>query len=230
MRSKADGPPSSRICSFCSSGRCGCWRQPTADSASRIKSPLRRARSCLAHERVGYPTRARITPYPSIPPAGSALMVPLSAPLLRTFRSHAAGRLVLTGLVLAVLGGCGGGGGSGPPPPPSPPPPPPSYNISGTVSDPFTDGALGQVGLTLVLSDGGAGTPVANVTTDSAGHYVFPKVPPGSYTISPSLANTRFTPALLGVTVVAADVTGEDFQGIQSAQVATGLSFLPSTF
>ena len=146
-------------------------------------------------------------------------MVPqLSAPLRRSCRSRVVGRLLLISLVLAVLGGCGGGGGSAP-----------SYSISGTVSDPFTGSALAQVEVTLVILDNGPGTALATATTDSGGHYVFANVPPGDYTIAPSLANTRFTPALLQVTVVSADVTGEDFQGIQSARVATGLGFLPGT-
>jgi len=97
------------------------------------------------------------------------------------------------------------------------------------VSDPFTGGALAQVSLTLVLSDGGAGTAVASTTTDSGGHYAFAKVLAGSYTITPNLAGTLFTPALVQLTVVDADVAGTNFQGIQGALVASGLEFLPST-
>jgi hypothetical protein len=131
--------------------------------------------------------------------------------------------LGLIALVLAALGGCGGGGNSGPPPPPS-------YTVAGTVSDPLTGEAVAQVGLQLVLQDGGAGTSLGTATTDSAGHYLFTDVLAGSYTINPTLDSTVFTPALLAVAVINADVTGQDFQAIRGARLASGIQFLPSTF
>jgi Carboxypeptidase regulatory-like domain len=136
-----------------------------------------------------------------------------------------AAALIPAGLLLAALGGCGGGD-----PPPPPPPPPPSYAISGTVTDPFTVSPVAQVGITLVAADGGAGTAVGNATTDSSGRYSFSKIDTGSYTIQPNLANAIFTPALLSATLSDADVSAENFQVIQVSQIATGLTFLPSSF
>jgi hypothetical protein len=97
------------------------------------------------------------------------------------------------------------------------------------VSDPFTGTALAQVGLTLVLSGSPPGTPIATATTDSGGHFKFAKVLPGNYQLAPTLVNVLFTPADMTVDVVSADVTGADFLGIQGAQVASGIGFLPGT-
>jgi hypothetical protein len=66
-----------------------------------------------------------------------------------------------------------------------------------------------------------SGTAVANVTvtrtsgasavTNSSGYYTLTNVPPGTYAVTPSLANYTFTPASKNVTVSSADVSGQNF-------------------
>ena len=61
-----------------------------------------------------------------------------------------------------------------------------TYNISGTI----IDGASGLAGVQLILS--GASLPAE--TSNGAGAFTFTDVPPGSYTITPSLTGYSFTP------------------------------------
>ncbi len=82
------------------------------------------------------------------------------------------------------------------------------------------------------------GTPLPNVvitdgtrsaTTDSLGTYTLVGVPPGSFTLTPTLSGYAFVPATLAVTVTTANLTGRDFSttvvnmppGVMTAAAAT---------
>jgi hypothetical protein len=96
---------------------------------------------------------------------------------------------------MALVVAAGGGGGCADDAPPS-------YGISGTVS-----GAV-VAGVTLTLS----GANTATATTDGSGHYSFPGLANGRYTMTPSLAGGyAFTPASLPVKVNGANVDGQNF-------------------
>ena len=85
------------------------------------------------------------------------------------------------------------------------------------------------------------GTPLPNVeisdgtrtaTTDSLGNYTLEGVPPGSWTLTPTLAGYTFVPATLAVTVSASNVTGRDFATTVvnlPPTVAAAASAAPST-
>lgn len=73
--------------------------------------------------------------------------------------------------------------------------------VSGTVSG----AVIAGVAVTL----GGATT--ASTLTDASGHYAFPALRAGSYTVTPSLAGYAFTPASAEAIVTTASVEGADF-------------------
>lgn len=80
-------------------------------------------------------------------------------------------------------------------------PRPTTYAIFGTVNGAITSG------VTLAL----AGSQNASTTTDASGHYSFPGLANGSYTITPSRAGYAFAPTRLSPTVNNSDVTRQDF-------------------
>jgi hypothetical protein len=72
---------------------------------------------------------------------------------------------------------------------------------------------------------GAAGATVAagsqSATADANGAYTITGVPPGTYTVTPSLSICTFTPTSQSVTVVNADVTGVDFAAACSQWAAS---------
>jgi hypothetical protein len=88
------------------------------------------------------------------------------------------------------------------------------HAISGTVS------GVASQGVTVTL--GGAAGAVT--TTDAAGRYAFPGLPDGSYTVTPFLAGTGFSPASRTVTLAGADVTGQDFVSSQAFSISGTVS------
>lgn len=97
-----------------------------------------------------------------------------------------------------------------------------SSRIHGFVfDDPDGDGIRdaqdpGIEGVTVYLDPGGkcvADAPKLSATTDKRGHYAFPKVPPGTYTVSqiPPEGYVQTTPALRPLTVNGSDIGQQDF-------------------
>ncbi len=91
--------------------------------------------------------------------------------------------------------------------------------ISGTIS--AQGGAL--AGVTVKLT----GAEDATTTTDGAGHYRFPVVGNGTYSLSPAKAGYAFTPAARPVSVGAAESPGNDF--LATAAPAPEAIRLPQT-
>jgi hypothetical protein len=75
-----------------------------------------------------------------------------------------------------------------------------TYSISGTV----LVGGNGLAGVT--VSDG-----TRTDTTDADGNYTIANVPPGTYTMTPTLTGYTFSPATLPAVVTSANLTGKDF-------------------
>ena len=88
----------------------------------------------------------------------------------------------------------------------------PTHSISGAVS-----GAAGQT-VTLTLS----GAAAATTATDSSGNFSFPGLVNGSYTVTPSLAGSTFTPPSAAVTVNGTDVSGVNFAAQGGAYLVSG--------
>jgi len=84
---------------------------------------------------------------------------------------------------------------------------PPAWSVSGTVTE--TTSGDGIPDVTLTLSPGVG----LEATTDNDGDYVIHDVPAGDYTLTPSKADYVFDPSSRNVSVVDADITGQDFTG-----------------
>ena len=82
------------------------------------------------------------------------------------------------------------------------------FSVSGAVTQATGGAAVPGVTVTLNTS-----TP-QTATTDATGAFTFPLVPPGTYTLTPSLSgpSTAFMPATVPVTVAAANVVNDNFQ------------------
>lgn len=95
---------------------------------------------------------------------------------------------------------------------------PPTYSISGTILEDGTETPLEGVSVQLNPGD-------KLEMTDASGNYEFGGLEPGDYTIAPTFAGYIMSPPTIDVTVVDADVTGQDFTGtlnlILSGQVET---------
>ncbi len=94
-----------------------------------------------------------------------------------------------------------------------------AYTISGKAA---LVGGLGVPGVTMTLT----GTASASTTTDSNGYFAFMLAQDGPYTITPSTVcpTFTFTPASKTVTVVAADITGQDFAAAYVSQTTYDLT------
>ena len=79
-----------------------------------------------------------------------------------------------------------------------------THTISGVVSGTTASG------VSLAL----AGDMIGTTATNSLGAYFFSDVPDGSYTVTPSLTNYKFTPLSSSVTVSGADVANVDFSDV----------------
>ena len=75
------------------------------------------------------------------------------------------------------------------------------YSVSGTIT------LNGQPLAGVTVSDGNGHAAV----TDDAGHYTLAALPPGAYTLTPTLAGYGFSPSSRSVNVTNADVVGADF-------------------
>ena len=75
-----------------------------------------------------------------------------------------------------------------------------TYSISGTVSGTSGPGATVQLG----------GSVSVTTTADGSGHYSFPNVPAGTYSVTPTSA-VGFVPGTQTVTVSQANITGVNF-------------------
>ncbi len=82
-----------------------------------------------------------------------------------------------------------------------------AYQISGAVT------GAAPAGVTVALTGPVSGT----ATTGAAGTYAFGGLPPGSYTVAPSLAAHGFTPSSAAVNVTTADAGNVDFTDWQPA-------------
>jgi hypothetical protein len=81
----------------------------------------------------------------------------------------------------------------------------PGYNIIGRIT---TSGGAAIVGVTVTRS----GSAVI-AATNSAGYFVFSGVANGTYTLTPAMSGTTFTPATKSVTVNGSDSSGQNFIG-----------------
>ncbi len=89
-----------------------------------------------------------------------------------------------------------------------------AYGISGTVA------GAGTRSVTMKLS----GDAAATVGTDASGAFAFTGVPPGRYTVTPSLPGWAFSPASLAVPVGLSPVTGQGFAGMAVPVALHGIS------
>ena len=80
----------------------------------------------------------------------------------------------------------------------------PSYTLAGNVTS-STGKAL--VGVTINLT----GSVTTTATTNANGHYSFTSLPPGNYTVTPSLSGYGFDPLSRSVKIAKANVTGQNF-------------------
>jgi len=80
-----------------------------------------------------------------------------------------------------------------------------TFNISGRIAD------AGNVAIAAVTV--GRTGSATTVQTNANGEYVLTGVPAGTYTVTPSKANTSFNPATRSVTVTNANVTAQNFTG-----------------
>ncbi|MBU0620841.1 MAG: hypothetical protein KJ795_03240 [Gammaproteobacteria bacterium] len=103
-------------------------------------------------------------------------------------------KLLLVMLFSIGVSACGGGGGDPPPTPTT------THTISGTAS----------AGATLNLS----GSAIANTTAAADGTYSFNNLANGSYTITPTLLGSTFTPTSQAVTVSGANVSVPAFTAV----------------
>jgi len=87
-----------------------------------------------------------------------------------------------------------------------------TYSISGKVT-----GVI-QAGVTMTLS----GTVSASTTTDSLGSYTFTGLRSGTYTVTPSKSEYKFTPASQQVTVSGENVSGVDFMAAVATYAISG--------
>jgi hypothetical protein len=87
---------------------------------------------------------------------------------------------------------------------------PGTFTISGIVS------GMTRSGVVIGLS----GDSIATTTTDSQGAYVLPGVGDGAYVVTPSLANYRFTPVIVPVTVAGSDVSGVNFNDVGDFEIS----------
>lgn len=83
-----------------------------------------------------------------------------------------------------------------------------SHSISGSVQDV----AGGAAGVTVSL----AGPKSATTTTDASGRYAFTGLPDGTYTVTPSKASYRCSPAAIRITLEGADAAEQDFSTFES--------------
>jgi 6-phosphogluconolactonase (cycloisomerase 2 family) len=83
------------------------------------------------------------------------------------------------------------------------------YTVSGTVT---LSGGAGLAGVMVTIKST-TSAATSTTTTDSTGAYTLLAVPPGTYTVTPSLAGYGFSPASSPVTVSTADITGVNFVG-----------------
>ena len=79
------------------------------------------------------------------------------------------------------------------------------FSISGNIAI----GGIGIPGATLFYS----GTSSGSVTTDASGNYTIIGLLPGSYTLTPYLGATTFSPANSAQTISSANITGVNFTG-----------------
>jgi hypothetical protein len=79
------------------------------------------------------------------------------------------------------------------------------FNVTGRIT---SSSGIAIAGVEVTLS--GSAT---SVTTNSAGYFTFQGVPSGNYGLTPSKAGLTFAPPNKSVTVVNADVTGQNFIG-----------------
>jgi hypothetical protein len=87
---------------------------------------------------------------------------------------------------------------------------PPPNSITGVVSD--SHSGLGLPGVQVTLQPGNQQT-----TTSGGGIYTFSNLLPGSYTITPNLANYAFTPPSQVINITNASVIGVNFTGVSGA-------------
>ncbi|MEZ5338449.1 MAG: carboxypeptidase-like regulatory domain-containing protein [bacterium] len=93
------------------------------------------------------------------------------------------------------------------------------FSVSGTVLDVF-DAPLGGVSLT--LTPGGK-----QAISNSLGEFSIADVSPGSYTLTPTRSGWSFAPVNRAVTVVASNVSGQDFSGTENPVVSFSVDLLP---
>lgn len=86
------------------------------------------------------------------------------------------------------------------------------YDISGAITGDEVEGVT--VALTGDSSD--------SVVTGVGGTFTFADLPPGDYTLTPTLAGYTFAPASINVTIVAADQTDQDFVSTLVTHVVSG--------
>lgn len=83
------------------------------------------------------------------------------------------------------------------------------FDASGRITDDGTP--LSQVQVILSLQSD-PDTPLAFAVTNANGEYLFARVDPGNYRVTPSRGGYRFTPTFRNFTIVNAPVTGLDFE------------------
>jgi hypothetical protein len=83
-----------------------------------------------------------------------------------------------------------------------------TYSITGRV----THGDAGVAGAVVTLGGDATRTRV----TDAAGSYRLTWLPPGEFVVTPALSFATFDPPQRAVTIVAADVAGQDFEALWS--------------
>jgi len=83
----------------------------------------------------------------------------------------------------------------------------PWASLSGTVRD---SSNVAVSGVIVAISPAPAGV-AATATTNASGAYSFPRVPPGTYTLTPTRAGNSFNPASRGIAVATANVANLNF-------------------
>ncbi len=116
--------------------------------------------------------------------------------------------LLAASLTLLATSSCGGGGAGAKPVPGT-------YALLGQVT---IEGASGEGTAVHLVGASSAGF----LTTSSGGRFEMNGVPPGTFTLTPSKPGYVFTPPSRTVTVVAADVSGLNFDG--AFQPTTGIT------
>ncbi|MGE5799889.1 MAG: hypothetical protein ACM337_06135 [Syntrophaceae bacterium] len=127
---------------------------------------------------------------------------------VKTYRKPSPGAVpVWALLLLALLVFCGCGSSSET-----------KYSVSGRV----TSGGVGLPGVTMTLT----GTSSGATVTDASGNYGFGDLEWGTYTVTPTLAGYRFTPAFRNVYLQGSNGEGFNFNASRPMQVSTYLHTL----